>query len=311
VLLTLRLKSRGWRDQPWRFDGLGLVLFNHVYRTAVAGARSGAAHAASLLPPIAALSVISLIALIALIRQQRRVSDPLLPITLLRNPTVWRSDALAAATAPPSYRSSPFSPLYFRVTARGDPGRHGLMLLPLVFGIGAGSMLTAASSAAPAITTMFFPTVGLVLACSTLALFRHHGRQPEPGRAALALLVCLRSLHGYGDGRRAGYRAERRRRHLARHRPWPPCSSQRSVWRQRRHRAGRHGVVCPPLRWPIPRPAACSRRWWRTGKARTPPSPARPTCYAQLARAFRAAFLTIAAFAAAGRCWPGRSLPGA
>ena len=189
VLLTLRLKSRGWRDQPWRFDGLGLVLFITFIVPLLLALDQAQRMQASLLPPIAALSVISLIALIALVRQQRRVSDPLLPITHLRNPTVWRSDALAACHGATLVSLITFLPLYFRVLRGATPAAMGLMLLPLVFGIGAGSMLTGRIVSRTGLTTIF-PTVGLVLACSTLALFAIKADSLSLGALPWPLFVC-------------------------------------------------------------------------------------------------------------------------
>src|SRR5262245_36591034 len=189
VLLTLRLKSRAYRDQPWRFDSLGLVLFITFIVPLLLALDQAQRMQASLLPPIAALSGISLLALIALVRQQRRVSDPLLPITLLRNPTVWRSDALAACHGATLVSLITFLPLYFRVLRGATPAAMGLMLLPLVFGIGAGSMLTGRIVSRTGLTTIF-PSIGLVLATSTLLLFAFNAETLSLAQLPWPLFVC-------------------------------------------------------------------------------------------------------------------------
>ena len=188
-LLTLRLKARAGRHQPWRFDGLGLILFITFIVPLLLALDQAQRMQASLLPPIAALAGISLIALIALIRQQRRVPHPLLPITLLRNPTVWRSDALAACHGATLVSLITFLPLYFRVLRGATPATMGLMLLPLVFGIGAGSMLTGRIVSRTGLTTIF-PSIGLVLACATLVLFAINAESLSLAALPWPLFVC-------------------------------------------------------------------------------------------------------------------------
>ena len=51
---------------------------------------------ASALPSFLVLMGVGIAALIGLILRERRAATPLLPIHLLRQPTIWRSDALAA-----------------------------------------------------------------------------------------------------------------------------------------------------------------------------------------------------------------------
>src|SRR3546814_12466716 len=51
---------------------------------------------AALLPAFLALGALVLVALLLLIWREKAAADPLLPVALLRDPTTWRSDALAA-----------------------------------------------------------------------------------------------------------------------------------------------------------------------------------------------------------------------
>jgi predicted MFS family arabinose efflux permease len=168
---------------------LGLVLFISFIVPLLLALDQAQRMQASLLPPIAGLAVISLIALIALIPQQRRAPQPLLPITLLRNPTVWRSDALAACHGATLVALITFLPLYFRVLRGATPATMGLMLLPLVFGIGAGSMLTGRIVSRTGLTTIF-PSIGLVLACSTLVLFAINAENLSLAALPWPLFVC-------------------------------------------------------------------------------------------------------------------------
>jgi predicted MFS family arabinose efflux permease len=189
VLLTVRLKSRVYRQRPWRFDSFGLLLFITFIVPLLLALDQAQRMQASLLPPIAALAAISLLALVGLIRQQRRVAHPLLPITLLRNPTVWRSDALAACHGATLVSLITLLPLYFRVLRGATPAAMGLMLLPLVFGIGAGSMLTGRIVSRTGLTTIF-PSIGLVLATSTLLLFAFNAETLSLAQLPWPLFVC-------------------------------------------------------------------------------------------------------------------------
>ena len=189
VLLTMRLKTRPYRDQPWRFDTHGLLLFVSFIVPLLLALDQAQRMQASLLPPIAALAMISLIALVLLIRQQRRASHPLLPITLLRNPTVWRSDALAACHGATLVSLITVLPLYFRVLRGATPAAMGLMLLPLVFGIGAGSMLTGRIVSRTGLTTIF-PSIGLVLAWATLVAFAVNAEHLSLSQLPWPLFIC-------------------------------------------------------------------------------------------------------------------------
>jgi MFS family permease len=189
VALTLRLKSRPFREQPWRFDAYGLLLFVGFIVPLLLALDQAQRMQASLLPLVATLAGVALIALTLLVRQQRRVSQPLLPITLLRDPTVWRSDALAACHGATLVSLITFLPLYFRVLRGATPAEMGLMLLPLVFGIGAGSMLTGRVVSRTGLTTIF-PSIGLILACATLFIFAVGAEHLRSSQLPWLLFVC-------------------------------------------------------------------------------------------------------------------------
>ena len=83
------------------------------------------------------------IALVLLVRHENRAASPLIPLELLRQPAIWRSDAHgrlpwrgAGVADHASCRS------ICEVVRGASPSETGLLLLPLMFGIGAGSMMT-------------------------------------------------------------------------------------------------------------------------------------------------------------------------
>jgi hypothetical protein len=239
VLLTLRLERRpGRQQQAWSFDAMGLVLFIAFITPVLLALQEAQRMSASALPGFIALTAIGVAALLGLILRERRAAHPLLPIHLLRQPTIWRSDALAACHGATLVSLVTFLPIYLRVLRGTSPSETGLLLLPLMLGIGAGSMATGRIVSRTGRTAVF--SVGLIFVAVALVLLGVYA-----GDLALVIVALPRlrwSLHGHRHGRRAGDGAERRRRRRARLR----CRLRAAValhWRRRWHRRRRHGAV--------------------------------------------------------------------
>ena len=178
AVLTLRLPSRPPREQPWTFDSMGLVLFVGFIVPALLALEQAQRVSASTLPTMLVLAAVAVASLIALVYREKRAPFPLLPISLLRQATIWRSDALAACHGATLVALVSFLPLYLRVVRGSSASETGLLLLPLMFGIGAGSMITGRSVSRTGLTAIF-PSVGLVFATLALICLRPMGRQPE------------------------------------------------------------------------------------------------------------------------------------
>jgi EmrB/QacA subfamily drug resistance transporter len=168
-LLTARLPARPAREQPWSFDGLGLVLFaGFIVPVLLALERLQRMNAGSP-AAFALLMALGVAALVALVHRERRAPYPLLPISLLRQPTIWRSDALAACHGATLVSLIAFLPIYLRVVRGLSASETGLLLLPLMLGIGFGSMLTGRSVSRTGLTAIF-PSIGLIFATVSLVL---------------------------------------------------------------------------------------------------------------------------------------------
>lgn len=167
VLLTLRLPPRPTREQPWTFDGMGLALFVAFIVPALLALEQVQRMSAGSLLTFALLMALGVAALIALIRQERRAPFPLLPISLLRQASIWRSDALAACHGATLVSLITFLPIYLHVARGTSASETGLLLLPLTFGIGIGSMVTGRIVARTGLTAIF-PSVGLIFATASL-----------------------------------------------------------------------------------------------------------------------------------------------
>ena len=68
-----------------------------------------------IMPGLLALIGVGVAALILLVVRERRAPYPLLPVALLRNPTVWRIDALAACHGATLVSLLTFLPIYLHV----------------------------------------------------------------------------------------------------------------------------------------------------------------------------------------------------
>jgi predicted MFS family arabinose efflux permease len=109
------------------------------------------------------------VSLVLLIRRELRTASPLLPIALLRQATIWRTDALAACHGAALVSLITFLPIYLIVVRGISPSQTGLLLLPLMIGIGIGSMATGRMVTVSG-RTAIFPSYGLMLVTLNLLL---------------------------------------------------------------------------------------------------------------------------------------------
>jgi EmrB/QacA subfamily drug resistance transporter len=167
LVLTLRIERRAARDQPWTFDTPGLLLLVAFIVPVLVALGQMQRIQAGMLPAVAAALLFGCIALVLLIRREKRAAFPLLPIGLLRDPTIWRSDALAACHGATLVSLVTFLPIYLHVAKGTSAAEAGLLLLPMMFGIGFGSMLTGRIMSRTGYT-MIFPSVGLIFAAATI-----------------------------------------------------------------------------------------------------------------------------------------------
>ncbi|HEX5957360.1 MAG TPA: MFS transporter [Hyphomicrobiaceae bacterium] len=166
-LLTLRVAYRLPRKRRWSFDVAGLALFVAFIIPVLLALEQVQRMQGNALATFALLMSIGLVALYALVQSERHAAYPLLPISLLRQPTIWRSDALAAAHGATLVSLIAFLPIYMRVVHGTSASKTGLLLLPLTFGIGTGSMLTGRIVSRTGFTAIF-PSIGLILATGML-----------------------------------------------------------------------------------------------------------------------------------------------
>lgn len=167
VVLVLRLKTRPGDWRRTSFDAPGLVLFTLFVSPVILALEQMQRMAPHTLPLIVGLLAFGLVSLLALVWQERHAISPLIPPVLFREPSVWRADGLAACHGAALVSAITFLPIYLRAVRGTSPAETGLLLLPLMFGIGAGSLVTGQLVTRTG-RTAAFPSYGLIGATAGL-----------------------------------------------------------------------------------------------------------------------------------------------
>jgi len=298
VALTYRLPSRTLDHLAWRPDPLGLVLFT-VFVTATLLGLEQTQHAQlAALPLAGGLFVTGIVALVLLVRQENRAPSPLIPIGLLRQPAIWHSDAMAACHGAALVSMITFLPVYLEVVRGMSPSTTGLLLVPLTVGIGTGSLITGRLVSRTGLT-MVFPIAGLVVLTASLLVFAFGAE--VLGSVALAILLLWSGLffgtvmgvvqvtvQSAAGSQRLGEAAA-------------SVQFSRSIGAAL-GTALVATILFAVLSWKNPEAARVFAGLVEHGQPLGPTLPAdqRAAIQADIAEAFRAAFLTMAAFTAAG-----------
>jgi EmrB/QacA subfamily drug resistance transporter len=188
VALTRRLPSLTTERLEWRADPGGLVLFTIFVSTILLSLEQVQRANLSALPLAAGLFAAGLVALVLLVHQENRALSPLIPLALLRQPAIWHSDALAACHGAALVSLITFLPVYLEVVRGISPSSTGLLLVPLTIGIGTGSLLTGRLVSKTGLTTVF-PVGGLALGTVSLVVLAIWAPVLSTGALAAVLLL--------------------------------------------------------------------------------------------------------------------------
>jgi EmrB/QacA subfamily drug resistance transporter len=170
IVMVRRLPIRPRSDQPFRFDFAGLALFAVFIASSLVMLHNLQTLDASVVLPAVLLLATSAVACALLVWREKRASSPLLPISLLRRPAIWRSDALATCHGAVLVSLLTFLPIYLRVVHGAAADKIGLFLFPVAGGVSLGSMTTGWLVGRTG-RTAIFPSVGLaVVAINLIAL---------------------------------------------------------------------------------------------------------------------------------------------
>src|SRR5689334_17138854 len=298
VWLGWRLPRRAGERAPWRADPIGLLLFTiFVVTTLLALERAQRVDLASL-PLAAALFTAGLLALWLLIIQENRALSPLIPVTLLRRPEIWRSDALAACHGGALVSLITFLPIYLQVVRGESPSTTGALLVPLTVGIGTGSLLTGRLVSKTSLATVF-PVYGLVIVTLNMLVLALWA-----SRLSLTEMGVLMLWNGLFTGTVMGVVQVTVQSASG---PARLGEAAASVQFSRSIGAAFGTAIVAAVLFAVlsirnPQSAGAFATMVEHGRAFAPSLPAaqRAAIQADIADAFRAAFLTIAAFTTAG-----------
>lgn len=163
IVLIFRLPPRNAPREAFRFDFAGLLIFAAFITSLLLFVEEVRRPATASLWMAAALALVAVAAVPMLYWQERRAPSPLLPIPLLGNPTIWRSDGLAMAHGATFVSLLTFVPVYLSAVRGVGAADLGLLMLPIAAGVGVGSILTGQVMNRTRRTAVY-PSVGLIFA---------------------------------------------------------------------------------------------------------------------------------------------------
>ena len=163
ALLVTRLEARPTDRRRTTFDTPGLLLFIMFVGPVILALEQVQRMQSSTMLLALGLLAFGIVSLVLLAWQEKLTTSPLIPPSLFRQPSVWRSDGLAACHGAALVSLITFLPIYLRAVRGASPAEIGLMLLPLTAGIGLGSLITGQIVTKTGRTAVF-PTYGLMAA---------------------------------------------------------------------------------------------------------------------------------------------------
>jgi EmrB/QacA subfamily drug resistance transporter len=191
ILLIMRLPTRPGTSQPdWQFDFTGLIFYVAFIVPILLALQEVQRLDPDSFWIIAALSGVAVVALVLLLRQERRAKAPLLPLNLVRQPAIWRANALAVCHGAALTALIAFLPIYLRVVGGTTAAETGYLLLPVTAGLGIGSIITGRIVTRTG-KTMIFPSIGLIPATATLAFFAFAATSLTPTEISFTLAVAM------------------------------------------------------------------------------------------------------------------------
>ncbi len=176
AVLVMRLPPHPSGGGRVQFDVWGTVLFAGFIAPVLLAMEKAQHIELQAAPAVVGLLLIAGLSLVLLIRQEKRARAPLLPIQLFRQAGIWRTDTMAACVAAQTVSLVSFLPMYLQVVRGASTGHSGVLLLPLTLGIATGSFLCGRLIAATG-RTAILPSVGLAVSAFlllSLAAFAPH-----------------------------------------------------------------------------------------------------------------------------------------
>jgi MFS family permease len=159
VYQALRIPRSPTIARDGTFDYVGLGYFVAFITSLLLALEFGRRQASLFL----LLSVLALLAGIMLLRHEKGRPHPLIPVDLLARPAIRRADLLAACHGAAIVSLATTLPLCIHIFSSRSASETGVLLLPLMIGIGLGSTTTGRLVSRTG-RTAIFPSVGLMVA---------------------------------------------------------------------------------------------------------------------------------------------------
>jgi MFS family permease len=140
------------------------------------------------------LLVLSALLAAGLVLRERRVADPIVPLGLLRTPTVALASAALFLTTAALFAINVFVPLFLQVTTGATPTQAGLLLIPAMAGITISTNFAGRSIERTG-RYKRFPLIGLALMAVALGLLA--AVAAHPSRVTTGIGIALFGL-GFG-----------------------------------------------------------------------------------------------------------------
>lgn len=194
VFLVFRLKVQTRvvsRLQNWSFDTLGLVAFVGFIVPVLIALEQARQFDPRSLPMIVGMFALAVLSFVLLVAQEKRANAPLFPIDFFAQPAVWRANGLAMCHGAALTSLVAFLPIYLRVVHGMSASETGLMLVPISIGIGTGSIITGRLVTRTGRTTIY-PAVGLMVSTAVLLFFALTAA--DLGRLAILLVLIVSAL---------------------------------------------------------------------------------------------------------------------
>ncbi len=141
MVLVRRLPRASQRGSRASFDGLGLLWLVLWIVPLLLGLDQMQQLALARVPLIGGLLAVAFFSAIILVRHEWQIGVPLIPVRLLRDPSIWRANAMAGFSGASLTSLVTFLPIYLQVVGGASPGMAGYLMLPFTAGVGIGSII--------------------------------------------------------------------------------------------------------------------------------------------------------------------------
>jgi MFS family permease len=190
AVLARRLPALGApRSGRLRFDWAGLVLFVVTVSGALVALDRARRFDPALLPFAAGLAGLAILAGAALLKVERAAQDPLLPLGMFAEASVWRAYAVSACVVGAQVGMISFLPVWLQAVRGLSPGQSGLLLLAMSLGGASGAMFAGRMVARTGFA-MRWPAICLPVAALIWAVLAIQAAALSLGAVATLLAVA-------------------------------------------------------------------------------------------------------------------------